>query len=124
MDQLSYIDHRFSLLTTPTRMDGELQTPDRNSPERLDSGAIASATQVRSADRALEATQRERVHDAHGTPRPELRDLRIEDRPIASRTLRRTNPRTHSEKQIRQIAASTAAIRITKPNRRNCPQRN
>ena len=37
---------------------------------------------------------------------PDLLGLRIEDRLIASLTLRRNNPRTHSEKQIHQIAAS------------------
>ena len=37
---------------------------------------------------------------------PQLPDLRIEQRPIKSLKLRRNNPRTHSDKQIRQIAAS------------------
>ena len=44
-----------------------------------------------------------------------LRDLKIESRPIASLTLRRNNPRTHSEKQIRQIAASIETFGFTNP---------
>jgi ParB-like chromosome segregation protein Spo0J len=45
----------------------------------------------------------------------ELRDLRIEERPIASLTLRRRNPRTHSAKQIRQIAHSIETFGFTNP---------
>ena len=46
---------------------------------------------------------------------PELHDLKIEPRPIASLTLRRNNPRTHSEKQIRQIDASIKTFGFTNP---------
>ena len=46
---------------------------------------------------------------------PELHDLSIEPRPIASLALRRNNPRTHSEKQIRQIAASIETFGFTNP---------
>src|SRR5258705_7194761 len=45
----------------------------------------------------------------------DLRDLRIEQRPITSLTLRRRNPRTHSEKQIRQIANSIETFGFTNP---------
>ncbi len=41
--------------------------------------------------------------------------LRIEQRPIASLALRRNNPRTHSDKQIRQIAASIETFGFTNP---------
>ncbi len=51
----------------------------------------------------------------HGSPPPELHDLQIEPRPIASLKLRRNNPRTHSEKQIRQIAASIETFGFTNP---------
>jgi len=50
-----------------------------------------------------------------GNPPPELHDLQIEPRPIASLKLRRNNPRTHSEKQIRQIAASIETFGFTNP---------
>ncbi len=50
-----------------------------------------------------------------GETPPELHDLRIEPRPIASLALRRNNPRTHSEKQIRQIAASIETFGFTNP---------
>ncbi len=53
-------------------------------------------------------------HD-HRTRPPELRDLSIERRPTASLALRRNNPRTHSEKQIRQIAASIETFGFTNP---------
>jgi len=46
---------------------------------------------------------------------PDLRGLRIEVRPIASLTLRRNNPRTHTERQIRQIAASIETFGFTNP---------
>ncbi len=46
---------------------------------------------------------------------PEPQDLSIEQRPIASLALRRNNPRTHSEKQIRQIAASIETFGFTNP---------
>ena len=42
-------------------------------------------------------------------------DLQIEDRAVASLTLRRNNPRTHSEKQIRQIATSIETFGFTNP---------
>jgi DNA modification methylase len=45
----------------------------------------------------------------------ELPDLQIELRPIASLKLRRNNPRTHSERQIRQIAASIETFGFTNP---------
>ena len=44
-----------------------------------------------------------------------LRDLQVEDRPLASLTLRQGNPRTHSAHQIRQIADSIAAFGFTNP---------
>lgn len=44
-----------------------------------------------------------------------VRDCRVEERPIASLTLRRRNPRTHSEKQIRQIADSIETFGFTNP---------
>ena len=46
---------------------------------------------------------------------PGLRDLKITSLAIASLTLRRNNPRTHSEKQIRQIAASIETFGFTNP---------
>ena len=46
---------------------------------------------------------------------PDQRDLQVEERPIASIALRRGNPRTHSEKQIRQIAASIETFGFTNP---------
>lgn len=48
-------------------------------------------------------------------PLPKIRDMRIESRAIASLALRRNNPRTHSEKQIRQIAASIEAFGFINP---------
>jgi len=42
-------------------------------------------------------------------------DLKIEHRPISSLALRRNNPRTHSDKQIRQIAASIETFGFTNP---------
>ena len=44
-----------------------------------------------------------------------LRNLRVEERSIASLVLRRGNPRTHSAKQIRQIAASIETFGFTNP---------
>ena len=41
--------------------------------------------------------------------------LDIETRTIASLTLRRRNPRTHSEKQVRQIAHSIETFGFTNP---------
>jgi DNA modification methylase len=45
----------------------------------------------------------------------ELRDLQVAQQPIGSLNLRRNNPRTHSAKQIRQIAASIEAFGFTNP---------
>jgi len=45
----------------------------------------------------------------------ELSDLHIEDRRIDSLTSRRRNPRTHSAKQIRQIADSIQTFGFTNP---------
>jgi ParB-like chromosome segregation protein Spo0J len=42
-------------------------------------------------------------------------DLRITERPVSSLTPRRNNPRTHSEKQIDQIAASIETFGFTNP---------
>lgn len=42
-------------------------------------------------------------------------DLKIEHRPISALALRRNNPRTHSEKQVRQIAASIETFGFTNP---------
>ncbi len=53
-------------------------------------------------------------HDQRESP-PELQDLRIEPRSIDSLKLRRNNPRTHSEKQIRQIADSIETFGFTNP---------
>lgn len=44
-----------------------------------------------------------------------LHELRVEPRPIAALALRRNNPRTHSDKQIRQIAASIETFGFTNP---------
>jgi 16S rRNA G966 N2-methylase RsmD len=44
-----------------------------------------------------------------------LRDLQVQERPIDALVLRRNNPRTHSDKQIRQIAASIEAFGFTNP---------
>jgi 16S rRNA G966 N2-methylase RsmD len=46
---------------------------------------------------------------------PELRDLHVEDSPIGRLTPRRRNPRTHSAKQIRQIADSIREFGFTIP---------
>ena len=43
------------------------------------------------------------------------RDLRVEHRPIATLALRRGNPRTHSPKQVRQIADSIETFGFTNP---------
>jgi len=48
-------------------------------------------------------------------PAIHLRGLQVEERPIDSLALRRNTPRTHSEKQIRQIAASIQAFGFTNP---------
>jgi 16S rRNA G966 N2-methylase RsmD len=45
----------------------------------------------------------------------ELRDLHVEQRPTDSLTPRRRNPRTHSAKQIRQIADSIQTFGFTNP---------
>ena len=45
----------------------------------------------------------------------ELHDLHVEERPIDSLTPRRGNPRTHSAKQIRQIADSIQTFGFTNP---------
>lgn len=44
-----------------------------------------------------------------------LENLQIQQRPISSLALRRGNPRTHSEKQIRQIAKSIETFGFTNP---------
>lgn len=46
---------------------------------------------------------------------PELQNLTIEPRSTSSLKLRRNNPRTHSEKQIRQIADSIETFGFTNP---------
>ena len=51
----------------------------------------------------------------HQESPPERHDLKIEQRPIAALALRRDNPRSHSEKQIRQIAASIETFGFTNP---------
>jgi ParB-like chromosome segregation protein Spo0J len=53
-------------------------------------------------------------HDPLKSP-PERHKLRIEQRQIASLALRRNNPRTHSDKQIRQIAGSIETFGFTNP---------
>ena len=56
------------------------------------------------------------AEDAHDPPSaPEFHGLQVEERSIASLALRRNNPRTHSEKQIRQIAASIETFGFTNP---------
>jgi ParB-like chromosome segregation protein Spo0J len=45
----------------------------------------------------------------------ELHDLHVEERPVDSLTPRRRNPRTHSRKQIRQIADSIRTFGFTNP---------
>lgn len=45
-----------------------------------------------------------------------LRDLRIDSLPLDSLTLRRANPRTHSKKQIGQIADSIREFGFTNPS--------
>ena len=49
------------------------------------------------------------------TPSADTHDLKIEHRSISSLALRRNNPRTHSDKQIRQIAASIETFGFTNP---------
>ena len=44
-----------------------------------------------------------------------LQNLQIQQRLISSLALRRGNPRTHSEKQIRQIAKSIETFGFTNP---------
>jgi DNA modification methylase len=46
---------------------------------------------------------------------PEHHDLSVQQLPISSLALRRNNPRTHSERQIRQIAASIKTFGFTNP---------
>ncbi len=43
------------------------------------------------------------------------KDLSIEERPLASLSLRKNNPRKHSQKQIRQIATSIETFGFTNP---------
>jgi ParB-like chromosome segregation protein Spo0J len=74
------------------------------------------APRTPSGDRTQEALQPEGVDCASEPPiASEHHDLRVEERPIASLALRRNNPRTHSEKQIRQIAASIETFGFTNP---------
>ena len=54
------------------------------------------------------------THDRRDSP-PELQNLTIEPRSISSLKLRRSNPRTHSDKQIRQIADSIETFGFTNP---------
>ncbi len=44
-----------------------------------------------------------------------IRDLRVETMPVASLKPRARNPRTHSKKQIRQIADSIERFGFTNP---------
>ncbi len=46
---------------------------------------------------------------------PGFCELRVEERPVASLALRQGNPRTHSSKQLRQIAASIESFGFTNP---------
>jgi 16S rRNA G966 N2-methylase RsmD len=86
---------------------------DRN---LFESRADASTRGTPSKDRIQEAHQRQDADGANAAPSAaEHRDLRIEEQAIASLTLRRNNPRTHSEKQIRQIAASIETFGFTNP---------
>jgi DNA modification methylase len=55
------------------------------------------------------------IESAYDSTAPELRDLQVAERAIASLTLRRNNPRTHSAKQIRQIANSIETFGFTNP---------
>ena len=73
--------------------------PESDSGERLDQSE---------RDRGLRGSTR---HDRA----PQLGNFQIEGRPTGSLTLRRNNPRTHSEKQIRQIAASIETFGFTNP---------
>ncbi len=75
----------------------------------------------------MEENHRDQDNSLSDTPNPKpappaeadrvgmLLDARIEHRSIASLALRRNNPRTHSEKQIRQIAASIKTFGFTNP---------
>ena len=90
--------------------------PGRRPSEFSDSIASSPASAPSPEDRP-----RETVRPSHQAERnrplaaPDLHGLRVEDRPISSLTLRRNNPRTHSEKQIRQIAASIETFGFTNP---------
>ncbi len=77
--------------------------PHRECPERPEAHATGRAPRIPSEDRTQEALESEGADGPkEPTTGPELHDLRVEERPIASLALRRSNPRTHSEKQIRQ----------------------
>jgi DNA modification methylase len=54
------------------------------------------------------------THDRRDSP-PELQNLTIEPRSTSSLKLRRNNPRTHSDRQIRQIADSIETFGFTNP---------
>jgi 16S rRNA G966 N2-methylase RsmD len=61
------------------------------------------------------ATQDSAIVPRAPTPLALFHDLQIEERPAASLTPRRANPRTHSKKQIRQIADSIQTFGFTNP---------
>jgi len=70
-------------------VEGELPMSDRRSPERPDASATGRS--------------------------PDPQGLHIEERRVESLGLRSTNPRTHSKKQIRQIADSIQEFGFTNP---------
>jgi hypothetical protein len=86
-------------------------------PEYLDTKDAADCLEQSSATR----TEGRRAPDPNESSREapprasELRDLHVEERAIDSLRPRRRNPRTHSAKQIRQIADSIREFGFTNP---------
>jgi 16S rRNA G966 N2-methylase RsmD len=81
------------------------------SKSRRDSSDVVGQRQRRERSRTR-GTQRS--GEARGAASV-LDEARVEPRALASLTLRHRNPRTHSEKQIRQIAASIETFGFTNP---------
>ena len=99
---------------------------DRHHLNREDRGIRGAAYSARTQPRGVRLTETD-VEASAGQTVPkevlqesrscasELRDLHVEQCPIDAMTPRRRNPRTHSAKQIRQIADSIQTFGFTNP---------
>jgi DNA modification methylase len=83
---------------------------DQGNPERSGHRTRGEGTHAPSSCRDADRSHEDGVSTASATCANA-----IEQRPIASLTLRRRNPRTHSAKQIRQIADSIETFGFTNP---------